>query len=124
VAARVGVAGQLTTRPTTAEVTLLRSVQGALANVRTHADAHQVVVSIDETQDSVRVDVVDDGRGFDTEVWTATAPGSPRDGGYGLRATRARLRELGGGLAVESAPGEGTALSAWLPLSHTSKEQP
>lgn len=124
VAARVVVAGQLTTLPTTAEVTLLRSVQGALANVRTHADAHQVVVSIDETQDSVRVDVVDDGRGFDTEVWTATAPGSPRDGGYGLRATRARLRELGGGLAVESAPGEGTALSAWLPLSHTSKEQP
>ncbi|WP_242612884.1 sensor histidine kinase [Janibacter limosus] len=124
VAARVVVTGSLTSLPTTAEVTLLRCVQGALANVRTHADAHQVVVSIDETPDSVRVDVVDDGRGFDTEVWTATAAGSPKDGGYGLRATRARLRELGGGLAVESAPGEGTALSAWIPLSHTAKEYP
>ncbi|WP_068262657.1 sensor histidine kinase [Janibacter limosus] len=123
VAARVSVSGQLSSLPTTAEVTLLRCVQGALANVRTHADAQQVVVSLDETQDSVRVDVVDDGRGFDTVLWTATTPGSPRDGGYGLRATRARLRELGGGLAIESAPGEGTALSAWIPLSHTAKER-
>ncbi|MDN5716703.1 MAG: sensor histidine kinase [Janibacter sp.] len=124
VTARVSVAGQLSSLPTTAEVTLLRCVQGALANVRTHADAQQVVVSLDETQDSVRVDVVDDGRGFDADLWAATTPGSPRDGGYGLRATRARLRELGGGLAIESAPGEGTALSAWIPLSHTAKESP
>ncbi|KRE38127.1 hypothetical protein ASG73_09960 [Janibacter sp. Soil728] len=124
VAARVVVTGPLTCLPTTAEVTLLRCVQGALANVRTHADAEQVVVSIDETQDSVRVDVVDDGRGFDTDLWTSTPSGSPSDGGYGLRATRARLRELGGGLAIESAPGEGTALSAWIPLSHNAKEHP
>ncbi|WP_157075624.1 hypothetical protein [Janibacter anophelis] len=51
------------------------------------------------------------------------ADGSPTgDGGYGLRATRARLREVGGGLAVESSPGEGTAVSAWIPVPQ--QEQP
>ena len=122
VAARVAVTGSLSPLPTTAEVTLLRCVQGALANVRTHAAADQVVVSLDETVDSLRVDIVDDGRGFDTASWWAEAPGSPREGGYGLRATRARLREVGGGLSIESAPGEGTAVSAWIPLPRTTKE--
>lgn len=117
VPARVAVVGELSPMPTTAEVTLLRCVQGALANVRAHADATQVVVSLDETADSVRVDVVDDGRGFDTATWWAEAPDAVGEGGYGLRATRARLREIGGGLAVESSPGEGTAVSAWIPIS-------
>ena len=126
VPARVAVAGELSPMPTTAEVTLLRCVQGALANVRAHADATQVVVSLDETADSVRVDVVDDGRGFDTTAWWAEAPDAVGEGGYGLRATRARLREIGGGLAVESSPGEGTAVSAWIPISteHTGRTNP
>ncbi|MFD8083882.1 ATP-binding protein, partial [Kitasatospora sp. NPDC059722] len=36
--------------------------------------------------------------------------------GYGLPAMRARLRQLGGTLTVESAPGEGTVVSASIPL--------
>lgn len=123
VTARVVVAGALPPLPTTAEVTLLRCVQGALANVRTHARATQVVVSLDETEDSVRVDVVDDGRGFDTEAWWSGAADPVGEGGYGLRATRARLREIGGGLGVESTPGEGTAVSAWVPVVRTPSER-
>lgn len=118
VAAQVVTTGFVPPVPTTAEVALVRCVQGALANVRAHAHAGSVVVSLDGTDDGIRVDVVDDGDGFDTTDWTTRAPRSPGDGGYGLRATRARLRELGGRLALESAPGEGTALSAWLPV-HT-----
>lgn len=121
VPARVVVEGPLSPLATTTEVTLLRCVQGALANVRTHADATHVVVTLDETVDSVRVDVVDDGRGFDAAAWWAESPGPPGEGGYGLRATRARLREVGGGLSIESAPGEGSAVSAWAPLPHTAK---
>lgn len=114
--ARVVVNGTVPPVATTTEVALLRCVQGALANVRSHARADSVVVGIDGTGDALRVDVVDDGSGFDAHDWTNRAPRSVGDGGYGLRATRARLRELGGGLAVESGPGEGTAVSAWLPL--------
>lgn len=95
-----------------AEVALLRTAQSALANVRVHARATRVVVTLAEAGDAVRLDIVDDGRGFDPAKLDAAGP----DGGYGLRAMRARLRELGGGLDVESAPGDGTALSAYVPL--------
>lgn len=123
VSAHVSVAGVLAPLPTTAEVTLLRCVQGALANVRAHADATRVVVSLDETEDSVRVDVVDDGRGFDASSWWSETPYSIGEGGYGLRATRARLREIGGGLDVESTISEGTAVSAWIPIPRPSSER-
>lgn len=116
VAARVVTTGSVPPLPAATEVALLRCVQGALANVRAHARAESVVVSLDGSDESIRVDVVDDGQGFDATDWTTRGPRSPGDGGYGLRATRARLRELGGGLALVSAPGEGTALSAWLPV--------
>ena len=121
VAARVDVGSTLSSLPTTAEVTLLRVVQGALANVRSHARATQVVVSLDESEDSVRLDIVDDGRGFDTGGWRSGTPDSVGEGGYGLRASRARLREVGGDLGVESAPGEGTAVSAWIPIARTAE---
>ncbi|WP_170307531.1 sensor histidine kinase [Janibacter terrae] len=124
VEAEVVVAGTLPPLPTTAEVTLLRCVQGALANIRTHAAAGRVVVTLDASEETVRVDVVDDGRGFDADAWWSSGPSTTGEGGYGLRATRARLREVGGGLAVESTPDEGTAVSAWVPSPRTVKETP
>lgn len=100
---------------TDAEVALLRTAQSALANVRAHADASRVVVTLADAGDAVRLDIVDDGVGFDATRWDAQGGVDARGGGYGLRSMRARLRELGGGLDVESAPGDGTALSAHLP---------
>ncbi len=102
--------------PMVAEVALLRTAQSALANVRGHANAQRVVVTLADAGDAVRLDIVDDGKGFDATRWNAKQP--PRDeGGYGLRAMRARLRELGGDLDVESMPGEGAALSASVPFT-------
>jgi signal transduction histidine kinase len=112
-------ADALPTLPTVTEVALLRTAQSALANVRTHSRATRVVVSLADAGDSVRLDVVDDGTGFDAGGWEA---GDAADGGYGLRAMRARLRELGGGLDVESGPEEGTALSAHVPLGRPVEE--
>ncbi|PPL17627.1 sensor histidine kinase [Microterricola pindariensis] len=108
--------------PTTVEVALLRTAQSALANVRQHADASRVVVNLADAGDSVRLDIVDDGRGFDARSWDAGA-GTSAGGGYGLHSMRARLRELGGGLDVESAPGEGAALSAHVPLARGLKAE-
>jgi signal transduction histidine kinase len=101
--------------PATVEVALLRTAQSALANVRLHSGAHRVVVSLVDDGDEVRLDVVDDGRGFDAASWH---PGPDLDAatGYGLPSMRARLRELGGGLDVESTVGKGTALSAHVPF--------
>ena len=100
--------------PVVVEVALLRTAQSALANTRVHAKADRVVVSLVDGGDSVRLDIVDDGVGFDAAGWERL-PAGP-GGGYGLRAMRERLRELGGGLAVESAPGAGAALSASVPI--------
>lgn len=113
--------------PTEVEVALLRTAQSALANVRLHADADRVVVSLIDAEDSVRLDIIDDGSGFDVDAWEQ----DPAASSYGLRFMRARLRELGGGLDIESAPGEGTAISVHLPLHvdptsarATAKEKP
>ena len=54
--------------------------------------------------------------GFDASRWERAAR-RPDGSGYGLRAMRARLRELGGDLDIESAPGDGVALSASLPFA-------
>jgi len=101
-----------------AEVTLLRVAQSALANVRAHAQATRVVVSLADAGSAVRLDIADDGVGFDASRWRAKRARHD-EGGYGLRAMRARLQEAGGDLDVESSPGEGTALSASLPLAAT-----
>ncbi|HEX6357924.1 sensor histidine kinase [Actinophytocola sp.] len=100
-------------RPLPARLTaaLLRVVQGALANVRDHARAGQVVVTLYQDEDHVSVEVRDDGSGF-TPGRTATTP----ERGFGLTAMRQRLREHDGALTVDSTPGHGTVLTARVPL--------
>ncbi len=104
--------------PTEVEVALLRTAQSALANVRLHAGATRVVVSLIDADDTVRLDIIDDGRGFDLPRWER---GADSASSYGLRFMRDRLRELGGGLDIESAIGEGTAISVYLPI-HTDQD--
>ena len=103
--------------PTAVEVALLRTAQSALANVRLHAQATRVVLSLIDDDTTVRLDLIDDGVGFDVAAWESGDQGRSTTSGFGLRFMRTRLRELGGGLDIESAPGEGTALSAHLPIA-------
>lgn len=104
--------------PGEVEVALLRAAQSALANVRLHANADAVTVSLIDGGDSVRLDIVDDGRGFDPAV-PRSAGG---DGGYGLGFLASRLRDLGGGLDIDSRPGAGTSLSVHLPIRAITQE--
>ncbi|HET6704179.1 sensor histidine kinase [Amycolatopsis sp.] len=90
---------------------LLRVVQGALANVRDHARAGRVTVSLAQHDGEVAVVVRDDGAGF-TPGRTTAAP----QRGFGLDTMRDRLREHDGELVVDSAPGRGTVLTARIPL--------
>src|SRR5699024_9208377 len=91
----------------------------ALANVRLHASAARVVMSLIDSGSTVRLDLTDDGVGFDVPTWEQAAEFGAASPSYGLRFMRARLRELGGGLDIESTPGEGTVISAHLPIHHT-----
>ncbi|MFG2979634.1 sensor histidine kinase [Streptomyces sp. NPDC048258] len=92
---------------------LLRIAQGALANVREHSGARTAALTLSFLGDQVVLDIADDGQGFH-EPRVATA-----ERGHGLPAMRARVRQLGGTLTIESTPGEGTVLSAAIPLEPT-----
>ncbi|WP_461018104.1 sensor histidine kinase [Streptomyces daliensis] len=92
---------------------LLRIAQGALANVREHSGARTAALTLTVLGDQVVLDIADDGCGFDPAT-LREAPTGTR--GHGLPAIRARVRQLGGTLTIESAPGEGAVLSAAIPL--------
>jgi signal transduction histidine kinase len=106
-AARFDVVGLAVPLPRPAEVMLLRVAQEALANVRKHAGARQVLVRLRYTEGQVGLEITDDGTGFDPE--------RPA-GGYGLPGMRARAGEAGGWLEVRSSPGSGTTVSVVVPL--------
>lgn len=98
--------------PTPLAVALLRTTQGALANVRAHSGATRVAVTLTFQPSAVAVDVVDDGKGFDP---ARPSPDPATGTGMGLAAMRDRLAEVGGKLLVESEPGVGTAVNATVP---------
>jgi signal transduction histidine kinase len=93
------------------ETALLRVAQESLANVRKHAQAMRVTVTLSYMDDVTVLDIQDDGVGFRPPVESEAAP----DGGLGLRAMRERVEEIGGTVSVESASGEGTTVVAHLP---------
>ncbi|OKJ10251.1 sensor histidine kinase [Kitasatospora sp. CB01950] len=106
-----------------AQSALLRIAQGALANIREHSRAGRASITLSYLGDQAVLDVADDGRGFTPSPGGRgpnRRPGETGSGGgrgHGLPAMRARLRQLGGTLTVESAPGEGTVVSAAIPLT-------
>ncbi len=93
------------------EVALFRVAQEALANVGKHAAAGRVGLTLSYMGDLVVLDVRDDGCGFNRAELAGPASGS----GFGLAAMEQRVRRVSGTLTVESAPGEGTAISAGVP---------
>ncbi|MCA9942794.1 MAG: GAF domain-containing sensor histidine kinase, partial [Anaerolineales bacterium] len=115
VAAEFKVTGEIRPLHPQVEVTLLRSSQEALANIRKHAQASSACVTLSYLGDTVILDVEDNGKGL---VTAASTPDGLTSGGFGLVAMRERVAQLGGELFVESEPGEGTTLSISLPLEN------
>ncbi|MFG2286683.1 sensor histidine kinase [Streptomyces sp. NPDC048595] len=111
------VSGAPTALPTPHEVALLRIAQSALANTVQHAAADRVELTLSYMDTEVALDVVDDGAGFVPAEVPAPGSAAASGTGFGLAAMRARARALRGTLAVESAPGEGTAIAVTLPCT-------
>jgi signal transduction histidine kinase len=91
---------------TGAQVVLLRVCQEALSNVRKHAAAHRAQIMLSYGSDAVRLEVRDDGAGFDP---------ARVSGGFGLRGMRGRVTEAGGSLSVRSEPGAGATVIVEVP---------
>lgn len=91
---------------------LFRSVGELLTNVAKHADARQAVVTVGRFRGRVRVEVADDGVGFDVSRIPASARGREC---FGLFSIRERLEYLGGRMTIHSAPGAGTTVVLDVP---------
>jgi len=95
--------------PSDAGICLFRVTQEALRNVARHARAPAAKVSLRPMDDGLQLAVADTGIGFDPKQQR------PRPS-LGLASMRERVRLLGGELDIESAPGHGTTVVAWVPL--------
>ena len=95
------------------ETVLFRVAQEALTNVARHAHATEVSVLLTHLPDLARLEVSDNGIGFDP-----LAPGRLVSGsGLGLVGMQERVTLVGGTCRIESAPGEGTRVVVELPVN-------
>ena len=101
--ATVEVDGRERWLPDDVQVALYRVAQESLTNVRKHASAQAAKVSLAYLEDSVSLEIVDDGRGL--------GPGS----GFGLVGIRERVESLGGSVTIESSPGAGVCVRVDVP---------
>jgi PAS domain S-box-containing protein len=101
------------------EELVYRSVQEALANVRKHARASSITVTLRERAGAIGAEVCDDGLGFDV-VDARTRRGAALH--LGLDALHERVLAVGGSASITSSPGRGTCVRFTVPLSAASSE--
>jgi PAS domain S-box-containing protein len=99
--------------PESLEVVLYRIVQSALTNTVRHAQAKQVDLRIWLEEESIRMELQDDGVGFDVRQAIEEAN---RGMTMGLLSMMERAELLGGQVEIESEPGRGTRIKCHLPL--------
>ncbi len=107
VAIALGVAPMPDRPPQAVELACFRIAQEALTNAMRHSGAGRIDIVVEADWRELRLEVRDDGRGFD--------PAHAR--GLGLLTMRERAQQLGGALEIDAAPGGGTRVRATLPLA-------
>ena len=103
----------------TRRTVLYRVTQSALTNIAQHAQATQVKVSIHRIEDTVRMEIQDDGKAFDVERVLF----AKRYKRLGLLGMRERVEMVGGSFSVESTPGKGTIIRAQIPFGNAGKRR-
>lgn len=96
-----------------AALALYRVAQESLTNVLNYSEAREVSLSVLRHRDRIELTVTDDGRGFD--------PDKVAFGHHGLAGQRDRMLAVGGHFEVESTPGAGTRIRAFLPTAQPSR---
>ncbi len=110
---RVEVTGEEKKLPPQVETAVFRAVQEAINNIIKHAEARNVVLSMEFKDSSLFVEVEDDGKGFDVGAVNLQS-GETR--GLGLLGMEERITLLGGRFYIESQPDHGTSLTLEVPL--------
>lgn len=95
------------------ELGAYRIAQEAANNVVRHADAGKLAVTVTFTDRELRIQVTDDGRGFDSGAVDAQLAA----GHLGMLGMRERAVLAGGRLTVSSQPGHGTVVEVVIPVA-------
>lgn len=96
------------------QILLFQSVRELLTNILKHAQAQKVKIYIrKDKENKIRIEVKDDGVGFDTARLTSNIT---KNGGFGLFNIRERFNNLGGHCDIQSQPGCGTRITIIAPL--------
>jgi two-component system sensor histidine kinase UhpB len=103
-----GISETAHTLPAACETALFRIAQESLTNIARHAHAQHASISLLQDRQCVRLQVHDDGCGFD--------PGAVKYTGSGILGMQERAALPGGTLTISSQPGRGTTVEAILPL--------
>jgi PAS domain S-box-containing protein len=106
----VSLAGNNIVLPEDRSIVLFRILQESLTNISRHARAHKVEILLDHDAERIRMDVQDDGVGFDVDE----ARGRKT---FGLLGMRERAIMLRGEMRITSAPGHGTRVSVSMPIA-------
>jgi PAS domain S-box-containing protein len=93
-------------------LSLLRVVQEALHNASKHSNAKSILVVVEGSAAKLSLLISDDGVGFDLEEAKLAA-------GLGLISMRERIHMAGGEFKITSKPGEGTCITARVPLAES-----
>lgn len=101
-------------------ITIFRIVQEALNNIRKHAHANNAWVDVSHTADAIRVEIRDDGVGFEG---AASGPSSAGQH-FGLLGMRERTRMMGGEFTIVGHSGGGTTVTAVLPSANKRNQSP
>ena len=101
-------------------VFLFQAIRELLFNVVKHAQADKVTVSARRAGSAVHICVKDDGVGFEMSKADLSDSGMK---GFGLFSIRERLGSVGGGLDVDSSPGQGTSARLVAPVKNGNSEQ-
>jgi len=99
--------------PAERRLALIRILQEALLNARKHAQARQMTVTLLVEDNTLRLIVTDNGRGFRPSELLARPPETR---GAGLQVMRLRAQALGGEFKVQTGPGQGTRVEARVPI--------
>lgn len=96
--------------PAACAALLYHAAQETLSNAFKYAHASQLVIRLGAVYHGIRLDITDNGVGFDSQSLT----GKPR--GYGLRLMSIAVHEAGGTIVIDAHPGHGTRVTITLPL--------
>jgi len=96
------------TLPSLVETGLYRITLEALNNIQKHAHASKVNLSIQQFSKQVRLEIRDNGVGFDIDTRVSQ--------GYGLQGMRERAEQLGGSFDLQSKPNDGTSIIVEVPI--------